>query len=431
MTSTPLAAGPDPLAEPTEAVPTRWTVTFSLATLAVFVGWYGPLQILLAQQAEVVSPGHKEAVLGLVAGVGAAFSLVANPLWGALSDRTTSRYGRRVPWVAGGALAGAVSLVLLGSAASVTGMLVGWCLVQVALNAPFAALSAAIPDQVPVADRGAGGAWFGVAQTVGVMVGTGLATLAGGGFAGYLLCAVVVVAGCLPYVLLRRDRVLPADRRPAFDLRGFLRGFWLNPRAYPDFAWAWTTRFLINLGNAIALLYLFFFLKYAVRLPDPESGVFILTALNALTLLVTVTVGGFWSDRIGKRRVFVCWSGVLMSIAAFLLAGWQTWTGAVLAAVVLGIGFGAYTSVDFALVTQVLPAAADRAKDLGVINVANALPQVLAPAVAAPLVAGVGAWLAPVVGADRVTTGYASLYVVSGLVGLLGSVLVYRIRSVA
>jgi MFS family permease len=172
-------------------------------------------------------------------------------------------------------------------------------------------------------------------------------------------------------------------------------------------------------------------LKYAVRLPDPESGVFILTALNALTLLVTVTVGGFWSDRIGKRRVFVCWSGVLMSIAAFLLAGWQTWTGAVLAAVVLGIGFGAYTSVDFALVTQVLPAAADRAKDLGVINVANALPQVLAPAVAAPLVAGVGAWLAPVVGADRVTTGYASLYVVSGLVGLLGSVLVYRIRSVA
>lgn len=431
MTSTPLAAGSDPLAEPTEAVPKRWTFTFSLATLAVFVGWYGPLQILLARQAEVVSPGHKEAVLGLVAGVGAAFSLVANPLWGALSDRTTSRYGRRIPWVVGGALAGAVSLVLLGSAASVTGMLVGWCLVQVALNAPFAALSAAIPDQVPVADRGAGGAWFGVAQTVGVMVGTGLATLAGGGFAGYLACAVMVVAGCLPYVLLRRDRVLPLDRRPAFDLRGFLRGFWLSPRAYPDFAWAWTTRFLINLGNAIALLYLFFFLKYAVRLPDPETGVFILTALNALALLLTVTVGGYWSDRIGRRRVFVCWSGVLMSVAAFLLAGWQTWTGAVLAAIVLGIGFGTYTSVDFALVTQVLPAAADRAKDLGVINVANALPQVLAPVVAAPLVAGMGAWLASVAGTDRVTTGYAALYVVSGLVGLLGSVLVYRIRSVA
>jgi MFS family permease len=431
MTSTPLTADPDPLAEPVAPVPARWTFTFSLATVAVFVGWYGPLQILLARQAETVSPGHKEAVLGLVAGVGAAFSLVANPLWGALSDRTTSRYGRRIPWVLGGALAGAVSLLLLGSAGSVAGMLVGWCLVQVALNAPFAALSAAIPDQVPVADRGAGGAWFGVAQTVGVMAGTGLATLAGGGFAGYLACAAVVLAGSLPYVLLRRDRVLPAARRPPFHLRRFLRGFWLSPRAYPDFAWAWTTRFLINLGNAIALLYLFFFLKYAVGIPDPETGVFILTALNALTLLATVMVGGYWSDRIGKRRVFVCWSGVLMSVAAFLLAGWQTWPGAVVAAVVLGIGFGTYTSVDFALVTQVLPAAADRAKDLGVINVANTLPQVLAPVVAAPLVAGVGAWLGSLAGTDRVSTGYAALYLVSGLVGLLGSVLVYRIRSVA
>ena len=94
--------------------------------------------------------------------------------------------------------------------------------------------------------------------------GAGLATLAGGGFAGYLACAVMVLAGCLPYVLLRRDQVLPPDRRPGFELRGFLRGFWLSPRAYPDFAWAWTTRFLINLGNAIALLYLFFFLMIGI-----------------------------------------------------------------------------------------------------------------------------------------------------------------------
>ena len=86
-----------------------------------------------------------------------------------------------------------------------------------------------------------------------------------------------------------------------------------------------------------------------------------------------------------------------------------------LAALVLGVGFGAFTSVDFALITEVLPADLDRGKDLGVINVANSLPQVLAPAVAAPIVAH---------------AGYPSLYVASALIGIAGSVLVHRIRAV-
>ncbi|MGH3658263.1 MAG: MFS transporter, partial [Micromonosporaceae bacterium] len=408
----------DPLSEPTGKAPKRWTVAFSLATVATFVGWYGPLQILLAQQAETVSPGHKEAVLGLVAGVGAACSMLANPLWGALSDRTTSRYGRRIPYVLGGAVAGAASLLLLGSADSVALMVVGWCLVQIALNAPFAALSAAVPDQVPVADRGAGGAWFGVAQTVGVMAGTGIATAAGGTTAGYAACAGFVLVASLPYVLLRRDRVLPRKRRP----RWRTGGFWISPRRHPDFAWAWLTRFLMNLGNAIALLYLFFFLKYAVRLPDPEAGVFLLTVLNAGFLLVTVLVGGYWSDRVGRRRGFVCGAGVVMAVAAFILAFWQTWPGAIVAAIVLGIGFGAYTSVDFALITLVLPAAADRGRDLGVINVANTLPQVLAPVLAAPLVVAVGGHLAAVTGFEKTFSGYAVLYLVAGVVGLVGAV---------
>ncbi len=420
----------DALAEPTERVPVRWTFGFALAVVATFVGFYGPLQILLARQAETIAPAHKESVLALIAGAGALVAMVANPLWGAISDRTTSRYGRRVPWVVAGAAAGAVSLVLLGYATTVAMVVAGWCLVQAALNAPFAALSAAIPDQVPVRDRGAGGAWFGVAQIVGVMAGTGLATVFGGIRAGYLACAVFVVVAALPYTRLGADRVLRREQRPAWDWAGFVRGFWISPRAYPDFAWAWLTRFLMNLGNAISLLYLFFFLKYAVGVANPEAGVLVLTVVNALTLLVTVVVGGLWSDRVGRRRVFVFWAGTVMSLAAFTLAFWQTWPGAIVAAVILGIGFGAYTSVDFALITQVLPAAVDRAKDLGVINVANALPQVLAPVVAAPLVAGLGGYLAAVTGVEKTFAGYAALYVAAGVVGLLGAGLVYRIRSV-
>jgi hypothetical protein len=64
----------------------------------------------------------------------------------------------------------------------------------------------------------------------------------------------------------------------------------------------------------------------------------------------------------------------------------------------------------------VLPAARDRGKDLGVLNVASSLPQVLAPAIAAPIVTGLG--------------GYSALYLVAAGIEVTGAVLVYRIRSV-
>ncbi|NGN70177.1 MFS transporter, partial [Streptomyces sp. A7024] len=233
---------------------------------------------------------------------------------------------------------------------------------------------------------------------------------------GYTACAVFVVLAALPYVLAHREERLPAAARPPFAWRGFLTGFWISPRRHPDFGWAWLTRFLINLSNAIVLLYLLYFLRDGLHRDDPESGVLILTAVNGVFLLGTVLVGGIWSDRVGRRKPFVLWAGVLMAAATGLLALWQTWPGAVCAAVLLGIGFGVFTSVDFALMADVLPRASDRGKDLGVINVANSLPQVAAPAVAAPIVSQLG--------------GYPALYGVAAVVGLGGALLVTRIRGV-
>lgn len=407
------------LAEPVERVGRGWVSALSLANGAVWVGWYGPLQILLASQAEDFAPGtgmSKETLLAWVAGAGALVSLVANPFFGALSDRTTARWGRRTPWIVAGAAGGALSLLLLGGAGGLWTIVAGWCLVQLTLNAAFAAVTAAVPDRVPRLQRGSVGGWLGVAQILGVVGGTGLATAAGGVGAGYAACAAFTLLGVLPYVLRYKDLRLAAGDRPTWDRRAFLAGFWLSPRRYPDLGWAWLTRFLINLSNALVLLYLLYYLRDRLGHADPEEGVLILTAVNALTLLATVVVGGVWSDRVGRRKPFVIWSGVLMAVATALLAGWQTWPGAIVAAAVLGIGFGVFTSVDFALMTDVLPKALDRGKDLGVINVANALPQVVAPALAAPIVTYLG--------------GYRVLYLVAAVIGLAGAVLVNRIKGV-
>jgi MFS family permease len=328
---------PTGLAEPVNRVPARWTALLSLSGLGLFTAFYGPIQVLLGEQAEDLAPRHKELALGLVVGAGAAVSMVANPVFGAISDRTTWRLGRRLPWTAIGAVGGALSLIVLAAAPNIAVMVVGWCLAQLTLNAMLAALVAAVPDQVPHAQRGMVGGWFGVGQTLGIVAGSAIGDAVGGLAVGYLVCAAFLIVATVPYLGLRRDTVI--EVRPPLHWRGF----WISPRAHPDFGWAWLTRFLMNLGNAIAIVYLLYFLKDAVGYPDPRRGVFVLTAIYAATLLSTVVVGGIWSDRVRRRRAFVCWAGIVMSVAAVLLAVFPTWPGALVAAAVLGLGFGVYT----------------------------------------------------------------------------------------
>jgi len=408
----------DALAEPTRPASKLWVAWLAVVSVGVWAGFFGPIQVLLAQQAEAISPEHKVGVLALVTGAGAAVSVVFNPLWGALSDRTVLPIGRRLPWVLGGAGVGVVAMLILAPATSIAQMLVGWCLAQGALNAMLAALTATVPDQVPVRERGTVGGVLAIAQTLGVIVGSGLAAATGSIAAGYLATAALLVVTTLPYAFDSRDIALPRAVREPFRAAAFVRSFWISPREHPDFAWAWITRFLMNLGNALVVLYLLYYLKDAVDLSDKEAerGVFMLTAAYGVCTVVTAVVGGIWSDRVGRRKVFVIVSGFVVAAALLILAFFPTWAGAWTGAIVLGIGFGIYTAVDFALITQVLPSADNRAKDLGVINIANALPQVVAPVVAA-VVLGIG-------------FDYATLYVLAAVVTVLGSWLVVRIHSV-
>jgi len=156
-----------------------------------------------------------------------------------------------------------------------------------------------------------------VAQTLGIVAGSGAADATGSIAAGYLALAVVLVLCSLPYCFDSRDISLDPEDRAPFELGRFVRSFWVSPRAEPDFAWAWITRFLMNLGTALLLLYLLYYLKDAINLTDAEaeSGVFRLTVIFGVCTVVTAIVGGIWSDRLGKRKVFVIASGLVAATA--------------------------------------------------------------------------------------------------------------------
>lgn len=408
----------------TARVGRAWVAAYVLAMLGVAAGWFGPLQILLPAQAErLAGAGGKEALLALVTGWGALASLVANPVWGAVSDRGRSRWGRRRPVVVAGTVTAVGGFVVLASATTPAAMAVGWVVAQIGLNGPFAALAAMIADRVPERQRGLVGALFGIAQTLGVVLGTAVAVLAGEGPAGYVALAVGVPALVVAILLVHREGPVaprpggpgPVDAGPSpagAGQRVPLRAL----RPTRAFAWAWTVRFVLNLVNALVLLYLYFYLQDGVGVTDTGTWVLVVTVVFALTTTVAAAVGGVVSDRTGRRRVFVLAGAVTIAVGAAVLATAPGLPVVIGAAVLVGAGWGLYVAVDLAILTQVLPDPTTRATMLGVGNVASALPQVLAPVVAAPVVTTLG--------------GYPTLYGLAAALCALAVAALSRLRGV-
>lgn len=408
---------PAALRTPIKRVGPGWIAAVVIVHIGINVGFFAPIQVLLGLHAEALDASQKNAILSLVTGVGAAVSLVANPLFGALSDRSTSKFGRRIPWVFFGTICAALALLLMSTAHTVSTLVIGWALTQAAGNAALAAIFAAIPDKVPVEQRGMVGGLVALGQTCGSLIGAVIGMVAASNLVfGYAIVATAVAICSIPFVLMRQDVVLPKGALEPLKPLEFLRSFWINPVKHSDFGWAWLTRFLLYLGCQLCLVYLLFFLQDAIKHPEPAQGVLVLTAIYAFCVIFSSVISGKLSDKDGKRKKYVILSSAIVAAAAGVLTFATSFTTAIIAAVLLGIGFGAYLAVDFALLTQVLPNADSRGKDLGMINIANSLPQVVAPLIA---------WLA-------VTWfgGYPTLFLCSVVISLLGAVLVRQIKSV-
>lgn len=432
MTPADASAGPgheiappgDPLAEPVGRVSRGWVGAITLADLGLFMAYFGPLGVLLPNQIQAVAGAHRVIDFSWVIGLGAIVAAVANPLAGALSDRTVSRFGRRRPWTLGGAVVTAAALCLVGRLRSVPEIVAGWCLVQVGVNMTQAGLAAAVPDHVPVAQRATVSGWIGIAQTVSVVAAAALAATVVG-YPAYLLLAAGVVVLALPFVFGTADPPLPEAGRSDFRWRSFTRSFirscWPCGSWTHDFTWAWLTRFLLVLGNAMAVVYLLYFLRrigFSARYPghSAEQGLVILLSLYTAAVAATTVIAGRRSDRTGHRRRPVVFGGGLMAAAMVLVAACPAWPILLASAPMVGIGFGVYLSIDQALVTQVLPSPAERARSLGMISVASSAGQAAAPALAAPVVTYLG--------------GFSTLYLCAATIVLLGSASVWRIRTV-
>lgn len=386
------------------------------ANLGIFMLWGAIPGILLPQQLTLLDADNKVANLAIVSTIGAFLAMVAQPIAGQISDRTRSRFGRRAPWMLLGAFGGALALVGLAFANSLLGIAIAWSLVQILFNFAQGPLTAIMPDRVPVRRRGT----FATLTGIGLMGGALAGQIIGALFfdsltAGYLFFAGFVVIAITLFIVFNPDRSSADLPREPFSFVDFLKTFWVNPIAYPDFFWAFTGRLLLYTGYFAVTGYQLFILTDYLGVESPASVIPLLGLISLAGILIATIISGPLSDKLGRRKIFVFLSSAVVGLA--MLVPWiaPTFESWVIFVAISGFGFGMFQAVDQALMSMVLPSAKSFAKDLGVVNIAATLPQTLAPGVAGIIV---------------IAFGYAGLFPIGIALSILGALAVWPIKAV-
>ncbi|GAK42930.1 MULTISPECIES: MFS transporter [unclassified Paenibacillus] len=374
-----------------------------------------PATLLLTFKILEITPdaSASNAAFGVVTGVGAFFALIGNPVGGALSDRTNIRLGRRRTWIIIGPVVACSALVLIGFATEVWQVVILWSIVQLFFNFGMAAYTALVPDQVPVEKQGSVSGLIGIAIPVAIALGMVLMNLMPNAStpAKWITLAIIGIAGPIISTFFIKDGKVEIEREASsVPLGEKLRNIYPNPRKHPAFTWAMAGKFLLMMGYCSSV-YLTMMLVQRMGLSE-TAATGVVTTINIASMAaaaVMSVLGGTLSDKFGKQKPFLYVSGAIMAIGVFIFAFFPSIPVFIAASAIIGLGYGCFSAVDTALVARILPNKENAAKDLGFMNVANALPQSIVPAIA-PFLLAVGGW--------------EGFYIVLGLCAVLGVIVV-------
>jgi Na+/melibiose symporter-like transporter len=417
----------------------------SLFWFATSAHWTAILITTLPKQSLIVGgDAVKGQTLGTVLLVGAFVSMVVAPVFGAISDRTITRWGRRRPWIVIGTLMNILGLFGLAyfpkanDLSSLPLFILAFIWVEFWNNVATAPYAALIPDIVPAEQRGSASGWYGLMNMLGSFVG-GVAALVftvngETDITGiYYLLAAVMFLGMLGTVVFVKE--LPVTKTPPpLRWNEFARGL-IAPLRDHDFRWVFWTRFLMIMGTYTVQEFLQYFMRDVVKdftlfgvsvAENAESAVSFFVIALLIGAIASSLTAGIVSDRVGRKKVVYA-ASALQAIVPFVLIFIHPFSLGVTLGIVFGLGYGAYSSVDWAMAADVLPSVDDYAKDMGVWHVADTLPQVVATPIAGFLLDNF-----QVVGQQQglPNLGYTVIFSLAVVYFFLGTVLVRRIRKV-
>jgi MFS family permease len=384
-----------------------WVFANSVATAL-------PLQAKIA----ILAPDDKVFVLALFTALGGVFTTISLFFWGAISDLTRTRLGKRTPWIIFGAVSGSIGLVLIGISDTVGGLLAAFIGYGLLFNALPAAVLAIFPDRIPRDKRGTASAIYGGAQVLGGAIANIIASqfLSAPTMMFFIASGLLLVGG-LVFVTIAPDFSSKDEPRVKLNMRGLAESFKFPANA-PDFYWAFAGRFLLLLGLYMVQNFTLYILTDYIGLSNDEAAPIVALSgfASLITIVLGITLAGPISDKIKRRRMPIFIASMLFGVAVLLPLIWPTPTSMIIFAALSGLGLGAFLAVDTALMTEVLPSEESRGKDLGILNTANTVPGIIAPLITAGII-GLG-------------FGYPPVFVISLVVILIGAFSIFKIKSV-
>lgn len=402
-----------------------------------------PTQIVLFISSSQVGGAQQVLFLSWLMIGAAVISLFMPPIVGRLSDKTVGGLGRRRPYIMIGGLLLLISTPLLVISSSVALFVSGLALLLIGKNILTPAYQSLVPDQVPVEQRGAAAGYIGGMTILGNVVGLGLAALLLGGVsqhassfglirsnAGiyYIVTACLVLVGLvitifgvreIPSLAHTREMVRQREQVVKGAVLRFLHD-WLSPWHSYNFTMVFLTRASLMLGLSLFMTYIEYYFARVQHANNFVQAAGIVAILALCGAVVSGVLSGVLADRIRRRVPVVCGATVCMSTAAlaFVLFPNQLMTWIWPLGVLFGLGYGAYSSVDWALSIDVLPSMEQAGKDLGVWNASATLPAVIAPLIGSLIISAATGFGQTALG-YRLIFGAAALFLLLAAGGVL------------
>lgn len=354
-----------------------------------------PTQILVFTGFGQVGNAQQAALLGWLSALGSVVALLVQPTIGALSDRTPGMLGRRRPYIIVAAFLLLLGAFQLATARAIAAFAIGFFVFQIASSACTAAYQSLLPDRVPREQRGTASGYMGLMTIMGNVVSLALAgillssvtltsissvAIERGANIFYALTGFVLLVSVVITITRVPDVPLTQAKAPAAPTGVRLRFtyMWIDPWRHQNFTWVFLTRAFVMLGLTLFLTFIEYYFANVAHVTNFIQATATLAVLALLGAVCSAFLLGILSDRVGRVPLVLLASICMASAAtAFLVlpAGAPLWPLGLL----FGLGYGAYTSVDWALAVDVLPSASDAGKDMGIWSTATTLPAIVAP----------------------------------------------------
>lgn len=411
--------------EPTTPMSRSYIFWLMLASFGASIAMMVPLSYGIAVRITELAPGHEE-VLGYITGTAQAAYLVISPLVGIWSDRTRSRFGRRSPFIYLGLVIGVLGAVVIGLAPSLLVVGAGWILGMCGWSIAGAALQTLQADKLPEKQRGKVAALTGLMTQVAPVLGIGIAyTVSSSTLLIFLVPGLIgaVLLALFPLIKPEGSSIAVA-RSGSMTVRSVVSSYGFNARKYPDFGWNWLGRFVFFIGLYFNTTFGTFFYSQRLDLPVREVAGVVATVgmIGVVAAAAGALVGGFLSDKLQRRRLFVMLAALLFVGGAVAEATAWSLPQIIIGAVLMQLAIAVFATVDQAIIYAIIPERDQAGRYMAVTQFAQKIPSAVAPLIAGVVIT-IGA-----VGAEK---NYTLLYLAGAAFALIGGlVILLKVKSV-